>query len=194
MIEQLFSQKLTEPENGLGGLEMRRGLDLELALQLINKSWESEIYASCPNDADKRFKDLGSLEEWLSRERQVYPLVDEQSQDLGGIIWHGPKPFPKAEFGPQAAQDTFAIRLYKGYRGRGLAEPFMKNCLWDYVTTVVENGRAGYFHGIWLSSRLDRKGAQVLFRRFGYQEIGRDSEEVFMLLSPEKIRQIIGGA
>jgi GNAT superfamily N-acetyltransferase len=177
---------------GTEPFQIYRGLDQVSASQLIEKSRQPEILVSTPKDASERFKDFDALDNWLTQKRQIYTLLDKQRGDLGGIIWYGSKPFPEGKAGYQAAQHTFAIRLYEGYTGQGLALPFMRSTLSDYVTSVVQSGRAADFHGIWLSTHRRNKKAQTLYQRFGYEAIGSDNSDVFMVLSPEKIRETLG--
>ena len=194
MAERLFLYE-TPSQNmpGIEGFEIHRGINTVLASQIIKKSREPEIVFATPRDYQSRFTDIEALDSWLNEGRQIYPLVEMVGSDLAGIVWHGPKPFPAGGMYPISRQpaDTFGIRLYEGFRGRRLAIPFMEYCLADYVTTVAENGRAGEFHGIWLSTQPERKKAYPLFKRFGYSEVARSDTEIIMVLLPDKIRDIL---
>ncbi len=179
---------------GLEGYDVHRGINTLLAHQLVEKSKQPEIVSATPKDYESRFVDIGSIDRWLNEGRQIYPLVEAVEGDLAGIIWHGPKVFPVQGLFREGGEpnDTFGIRLYDGYRSRGLGIPFMKHCLADYIASVAESDRAAEFRGIWLSTLTTRPTARPLFERFGYSEVSRNNDEIIMVLPPYKIREILG--
>jgi len=152
--------------------------------QLIAKSREPNIVAHTPNDAQKRFKDVQSLLEWLAKGRDVHWLLGP-GHDLAGIIWYGPSKFPLDLPVKPEPEFTFAIRLYNGYAGKGLAKPFMQQSLQEFVRERMQSG-AG-IPGIWLQTDVDNPAAVRAYTNFGYHEVSRDEKRVTMVLGPDEV-------
>lgn len=190
-MNELFPESpLRLVEAGLDGFEIFHGLDDNLKRQLIRKSRQKRMLCDVPKDAQGRFKNRDSLEQWLSKGREVYPLVTRE--DLAGIIWYGEKPIPIDFSRAALPHHTFAIRLYERYRAKGLATRFMDTTLRDYQGTLESTDQLTTFRGLWLSSGVNNIDARGLYQRYGYKEVVFSEGEVIMLLPNEKIAERLG--
>jgi GNAT superfamily N-acetyltransferase len=159
------------------------GEDEDLETQLISKSRQPSILKYTPNDAKKRFGNPAMLKQWRAKGRQIHWLLGADN-DLAGIIWYGKSKFPLDLKLAQTPEETFAIRIYDGYAGHGLARPFMELSLKTVVASKQTRGEA--ITGIWLQTDLDNPAAIAAYTKFGYQEVARDDKRVTMILSSER--------
>lgn len=166
------------------------GNDPELADQLIAKSRQPAILEYTPKDAKERFANRHALQQWLAKGRHVHWLLGP-GRDLAGIIWYGKADFPlNIPLPEEVPTETFAIRLYEGYVGHGLARPFMALSLRVYAEQLQKQGES--LPGIWLQTNVDNHAALAVYAKFGYTEIYHDEERVTMVLSAQHILQITG--
>lgn len=196
--EKLSQHELTVTEIGIireSGTGDRfmigRGLNPALIDQLIKKSKQSHIRRYCPRDAEERFASPESFETWRTSKggRNPYPLTDGSS-DLAGLIWYGPQPFTGTDILNPATDPnhTFAIRMYEGTEGRGLARPFMIETMHDYVEGLIRSGEIATFNGIHLETDADNPRSIPLYKKVGFEEVSRDEEgRVTMVITPERI-------
>lgn len=166
------------------------GSDPELERQLIKKSREPSILKYTPKDASKRFRDEKALEAWKTG-RHIYWLLGE-GNDLAGIIWYGKKEFPLTKELPERPEETFAIRIYDGYSGHGLAVPAMRQTLRMHAEAAKGSGEP--IRGIWLETDDDNPAALKVYTRFGYREIHRGGGRVTMVLPASEIPAAIKGS
>lgn len=160
-------------------------VDDTLLAQLINKSLQPNIVKYTPNDSRKRFGNSQMFRLWQAKGREIYLLLGP-GDDLAGIIWYGKASFPIAELElAETPQETFAIRLYEGYTGQGLAVPFMKQTLRLAVQRKQATNQP--ITGIWLQTDLSNAPARASYVKFGYEEVHQDKERITMVLSPTKI-------
>lgn len=164
--------------------EVATGSDPDLVEQLIEKSRQPNILKYTPNDAAKRFGDRAMFDAWKAGGREIYWLVGEGG-DLAGIIWYGKKDFPLQIDLPEKPTETFAIRIYDGYSGHGLAVPAMRQTLRMHEQAAVARGETP--PGIWLETDVDNPAALKVYTRFGYQEVSRDDKRVNMILPSSDI-------
>ena len=169
-------------------LNIANGWSEELAIQLIEKSRQENILLHTPKDAAKRFKDQDSLRQWLTKGREVHWLLGPD-QDLAGIIWYGPAEPPQPIDTNGVEPETFAIRIYDGYVGKGLARPFMLQSLRVLVAEREAQDKPVPF--IWLETDIDNIPAVTSYTKLGYEEYTRDDIRVLMTLTPDKIKTII---
>lgn len=165
-------------------LIMVEGVDVGLVQQLIAKSQEPQILVATPADAAKRFTDERAFVQWYGQGRLVHLLVNNKG-DLAGIMWYGCRVCPLTMDNPPTV--TFAIRLYEGYTGRGLARPFMLKSL---MRLVASGHLDKDYNGLWLATSLSNEAGLHNYSKFGYKEIARGSEKVIMVLSPQQIDAI----
>ncbi len=164
------------------------GADDSLERQLFQKSKQPNILKYTPKDAAKRFGDKEMFDTWKAGGRELYWLLGEKN-DLAGIIWYGVKAFPLKTELPEPPSETFAIRLYDGYSGHGLAVPAMKQTLALHAKAAQTGGKP--IAGIWLETDTDNPAALAVYTKLGYQEVHRDTERVTMVLPASEIRRII---
>lgn len=161
------------------------GHDEDLERQLVTKSLQPHIVEYTPNDSQKRFATVESLREWrLTKNRELHWLLGPE-KDLAGIIWYGPSTFPIDINLSEVPEETFAIRLYEGYVGNGLAKPFMKQSLRLAVEQKREKNQM--LCGIWLQTDVGNEAAVASYSKFGYQEVHRDEKRVTMIMVPSQI-------
>jgi GNAT superfamily N-acetyltransferase len=164
------------------------GDDDALISQVVAKSQEPAIKEFTPKDASKRFGTEEMFKAWKAGGRDLYWLIG-QDGDLGGIIWYGKKAFPLDITLPEPPAETFAIRLYDGYSGHGLAVPAMKQTLRLHVQAATERGEP--VSGLWLETDSDNPAAIHVYTKFGYHEVHRTAERVTMVLPASEIRSIV---
>ncbi|HVX57301.1 MAG TPA: GNAT family N-acetyltransferase [Candidatus Saccharimonadales bacterium] len=160
------------------------GRDAGLEEQLISKSRQPNILRFTPKDAKERFGDRAMLEKWLAKGREIHWLVGNDNE-LAGIIWYGKARFPLDIELPELPEETFAIRIYEGYSGHGLARPFMHQSLAVHVER--RRARNEPITGIWLETDVDNPAALASYTKFGYQEVARDAKRVTMVLPSSQI-------
>ena len=163
------------------------GEDIDLESQLIEKSLQDNILKYTPKDSKERFGNLEMLKNWKSKGREVHWLIGPD-KDLAGIIWYGKSEFPLDLDLKETPEETFAIRIYDGYTGKGLSRPFMTQSL----RLLVEQRRAKGqdLHPIWLQTDIDNLAALSSYTKFGYEEVYRDDKRVTMVLSTSAIYEI----
>jgi hypothetical protein len=172
------------------------GWDKGLEQQLLTKSRQASILQYTPKDAGQRFGSPAMLEHWRAKGREIHWLLGA-NHDLAGIIWYGKSPFPldAQQFAPQlmaseVPQETFAIRLYDGYAGHGLARPFMQQSLRVHVQHQQANHQP--VSGVWLQTDITNPAAIAAYIKFGYQEVIRDNTRVTMMMPPATLLAIAG--
>lgn len=166
------------------------GDDHELEQQLIAKSRQPNILKFTPNDAKKRFGDQTMLDAWRAKGREIHWLLGKNN-DLAGIIWYGKSQFPLDIALPEIPEETFAIRIYDGYAGHGLARSALRLSLEAHVHSKQSRGEA--VSGIWGQTDIDNPAALAVYVKFGYQEVDRDSKRVTLVLSSEQIKSLLQG-
>lgn len=165
----------------VGGFIVQQGLTPTLVDQLIANSNQAHIRKFTPKDADERFANKDAYEAWQVKGRSIFALVDAEGK-LGGIIWYGLEPMP----GGNAKTDpntTFAIRLYEGALGQGLAVPFINESLKQYTEQLKEQGKLADFTGVWLETDADNSAARKTYEKAGYQYKHMGDKRVLMTLA-----------
>lgn len=136
--------------------------------QIIENSRQQHIVNSVPDDAARRFNDEQSLAFWAAQRRVVFCLSDA-SMSLAGLAWFGRK---TNEHAP-GFDTTFAIRMYEGFVGRGLAAPFLR----------MAHDRVGRYlnvaSGTWVETAATNTRSLKLFQDFGYVTV-HSAERVVM--------------
>lgn len=164
------------------------GNDKNLENQLIAKSLQPNILKFTPKDSSERFSDPKSFSKWQAKGRNLHWLIGPNN-DLAGIIWYGDSEFPldiKLSLKPSY---TFAIRIYEGYSGKGLARPFMTQSLRILCQQLKE--QSIQIPSIWLQTDTNNPVAISAYTKFGYEEVFRDEKRVTMVLYASKISEII---
>lgn len=174
-------QKYPFPDNeaGIADIEVGRSTDLEN--QLISKSSQSAILKFTPRDHNERFASPESVDKWFAKGRELHWLVSD-SGDLAGIIWYGQSYLDDTATGPNY---TFAVRLYEGYAGKGLAGTFMRQSLKIFAENIRQADAE--FTGIWLKTDVINVAAIAAYTKFGYIETARDEVRVTMKMNAAQI-------
>lgn len=157
------------------------GRSVSLEAQLISKSLEDNIRKYTPRDSEERFTNPEAIETWFDKGRYLHWLVSSDDE-LAGIIWYGEAALSNRDEGPNY---TFAIRLYDGFAGKGLAGTFMKQSIAIFVKKIREDQLI--FNGIWLKTDVTNAAAIAAYTKFGYKEITRDDKRVTMSMTAEDI-------
>lgn len=164
------------------------GSDPALDAQLIQKSRQPKIMQYTPNDAKQRFGDAAMLQQWRAKGREIHWLLGPDN-DLAGIIWYGKSTFPLDIELPEVPEETFAIRLYDGYTGHGLARPFMKQSLKLFVQAKQQVGEK--IPGIWLQTDIANEAARRAYTKLGYREVAHDDTRITLVLTANQILDIV---
>jgi ribosomal protein S18 acetylase RimI-like enzyme len=140
------------------GLTIAKGWDEELAASLVERSREEAIMLATPRDTFERFADTQTAMDWYhTRPKVIYSL--SRAAELAGIIWFSKQSFDGADW-------TFAVRLYRSARKKGLAKPFARAAHFDHEIV------GGYTGDTWLETDVDNQPAQRLFSQLRYQPVG----------------------
>lgn len=145
-------------------LQILYGWNKCIARKLPVLSRQHSMLQHTPHDASHRFRDQQSAEVWHANPRKnprIYVLCHE-ANEVCGVAWFS----RQGHAAVPGATHTFAIRLYDGYRGRGLALPF--------AGMVHEDFSAHLTGGlIWLETDEDNVAAQAVYHHLGYKEISK---------------------
>ena len=174
------------------------GYNDDLVDRLIAKSRQEHIVEHCPRDSAERFVSRESFNEWHEKDggRAPYFLMDA-SGDLAGLVWYGRSEMDESDaphLPPELMPNhTFAIRIYSGFQGRGLAEDFIKKSMRDYLEHLAGSSQFDDFNGFHLETDRDNAEAIRLYEAIGYQSLepAEDSERIIMILSPEDALRFI---
>lgn len=164
------------------------GSDSSLENQLIQKSLQENVVKFTPNDHIERFGNIEMLKQWQAKGRKLFWLIGPEN-DLAGIIWYGEAEFPHNLSLDETPNETFAIRIYDGYTGKGLSNPFMRQSLRIYNDEKLKNGSKAPV--IWLQTDIDNVPAIKSYTKFGYTEVFRNEKRVTMVLSTEALNSAI---
>ena len=120
------------------------GLSEELVRELKEKSLDETDEELQENTSDRKRFGEGSYEDWYSKERTPYALIDGESR-LAALAWFGPKPIGRKSLRylsqeelalelaqPKSDWHTIVYRAYHPYRGKGLMTPFVRFAMADY--------------------------------------------------------------
>jgi hypothetical protein len=163
------------------------GRDHSLEDQLIAKSYQPHILKNTPNDAGSRFTNRAALEKWFAQDRELFWLLGPTG-DLAGIVWFGPKPLPLKIDLPEHPTETFGLRLYEGYLGKGLSAAFFLQGL--ALAAKRKQGRGQAVPAIWGVTDTDNAPARSVYARAGFRDIDHNEHRVHLVLSADHILKI----
>jgi len=135
------------------GFHVYRGFNDQVAALLYDGTRDPVVIAHT-HDAE-RFKTPESVMQWhesSSTPRTFYSLGNAA---LSAVIWFG-----ESKSVHSSATATFAIRMYDGARGLGIAGDFLEAAHEDFAT----------IHGgdVWLAVKNTNSAAQRLYKNHGY--------------------------
>jgi hypothetical protein len=162
--ENLYKQEMLNGFEIIVVEEPKVALQQVVVNQIVDKSRQDELQETVPRDSTERFVDFDSYRNWAAGGKIIFALLG-RDEDLGGLIWFSKKLNDLAS----DADFTFAIRLYDGYRQRGLAKPFMSLAHFVLPRVTQSSGNT------WLETNSDNTPAQKLYLDFGYKFVGISS-------------------
>ena len=149
------------------------GLDAALVAQVREHSLNIGDKELQENTSDYKRFGAGSYEEWYSKERTPYALVDGVGK-LAALAWFGPKPLGRkslrylsaeelAKEGMQEKSDwhTIVYRSYAPYRGTGLMTEFMEKITEDYLQRYPDAK-------LWAGISMKNAASVALAKKLGY--------------------------
>lgn len=145
----------------------------EFENEIIQKSQEEHIILATPRDAHERFVSHDSFLKWWTKGRVIYRLHD--GGETAGMIWFSLPVDRNGLYIPA----TFAIRLYEGAVGQGLAIPFMYSA---HDHFLAEYGP----QQIWLGVKRSNVPAIHTYKKFGYEMLAEHTEDMTMLYDGDK--------
>lgn len=171
----------------------------EFVDQLIRKSKQEHIVQNCPKDSAERFSSRQAFERWLQKDggRSPYFLADA-SGEVAGLVWYGLKELDEGvmpDFPPEYIPNhTFAIRIYDGFDGRGLAKSLVRASMRDYLEQLGRSGQLEEFNGFHLETDTDNHAALRLYDSIGYKTVDEDEgkERFTMVLMREDAQNFAG--
>lgn len=161
------------------------GLDNSLVEQLVAKSRQPAMLEHTPKDAGSRFTSFEAFKSWNSdKPRELHWLLGKDN-DLAGFMWYCRAELPLEVDLPEKPGETFAVRIYEGYSGHGLARPFLNMSLKVHLALQKERGEPPT--GIWLETDVDNPAAVSAYTKFGYHEIYRTDKRVTMYMTAKEL-------
>ncbi|HVM73318.1 MAG TPA: hypothetical protein VMU13_00335 [Candidatus Paceibacterota bacterium] len=151
------------------------GLDSDLVAQLKERSLDETDEEIQHNTSDRQRFGEGSYEEWYTKDRVPFALVEKTSGKLAGLAWFGPKPLGRKSLKhlseEERTQDertmdadnwhTIVYRSYRPFRGTGLMKPFVRFCMDTYCSI--------YPHAnIWAGIYADNPASHALSEGLGF--------------------------
>lgn len=197
MYEALYKDKdfytKKEPIESTEILSVTQGLTESQIKQLIGYSNDDEVVGAYSSDP-RRFKDREAFDKWLSKGRSIYALNDKDGSLLG-IVWFGKAAFPdnklRKEF-ENIDKDyysiTFALRMYEGARGKGLAKKLTASAFTAYLRSDDYKQAGG--QGIWLETSQENTAAVKTYETLFTQVSDPDEHgRIVMILDPAATSQ-----
>jgi hypothetical protein len=204
--------------------DIYRGYDDRIVSQLVSKSTEPAIMERCPKDAGSRFASEATFANWVSKNggRFLYPLVEQETDELAGVIWMGPEKFDRTKYPEKPSSsslylhvgglmsDTYAIRVYENTQerddqgnitGSGLAKPYTRVAIGDYATMRMLEGPENLpnFTGLHLETDLDNMAARRTYEDLNGEDRGfvpvaenSESNRIAMILPATMLDMVLG--
>jgi RimJ/RimL family protein N-acetyltransferase len=140
--------------------------------QVVAKSRQRHIQMTTPRDAAERFSTIETLKLWLDSGRIACLLVgvgEGENSDVAGIAWFGQSEHAAAPL----AKVTFALRLYEGWLGRGLATPFASEA--HDIAHDVYGAQT-----VWLETDTTNTPAISTYKAIGYSMVSIEAGRMLM--------------
>ncbi len=158
--------------------------------QLLINTTSDPLISKYTSDR-RRFGNIEAFEDWRKKGRSIYTLPSKEG-DLAGIIWFGEEQISNGEyivdFNPEEYGITFAIRIYKQARSKGLANPFMLEAFARFRSSEEYRGIGN--KGVWLEVTQNNIPAIKAYKKFGFQRVTNPDEEgkIIMILHRQNDR------
>lgn len=167
------------PEGSDESLKIKKGINDAQINQLIEYSKSDESLKKFTGDP-QRFATREGFDEFSTHIMAYYVLTDD-TDDLLGLIWFDDFALPATKGETFRGYGiSFAIRIYGDARGKGLAIPFTKKALEDFLKTKDYQLKAN--HGIWLAVSPDNYPAISTYEKSGFKKIGMWEEKNKLLM------------
>ncbi len=156
---------------------VKKGITDSQISQLIQYAIDDSDLAKFTSDP-KRFKDRASFDEFSTHIMTYYVLVDE-TDHLLGIIWFDDFALEEgSEYGI-----SYAIRVYNGARGKGIALPFSKAAFEDFYQSPEYLGHL--YRKIWLAVSPDNIPAKKVYEKLGFKDLkmNKEGNKLLMILN-----------
>lgn len=155
------------------GFSLKYDLSEKQIEELIDYSNNDELIAKFTQDSE-RFANRDAYNSWRSKGRSIYVFESDEGS-LAGLIWFGKEKCPIDLY--QDCENTFAIRLYGDFRGKGLAGKMVEAAITDYFDSGI-----GEEVGVWLKVSEDNMAARRLYESFGFERVSEPDEEGKIIL------------
>ncbi len=150
---------------------IKEGITKKQIQQLINYTNTDEIIQETTKDLE-RFRSIEHFTSWQKKDRTVFVLTDVKD-NLLGILWYGRKNLPNKKYLLPINKDsygvTFAVRIYKPARGKGLSKHFMDKAFDKYKNLLEYTQNPN--KGIWLETTKNNLAAIRAYERFGFKVV-----------------------
>lgn len=164
-------------ETEKGKFRLRRNLTRKQVRELVVFSRDDQLIGEFTRDPE-RFGSWEAFCLWKSKGRSIY-VFETPDGSLGGLIWFGEEMIPvdiEANSELMKYKTTFAIRVYPGLRGKGLAKEMMAIAFRDFLAS------AGLIEGIWLEVSSDNEVAIRLYQQFGFIPLTKSKEGKLIMI------------
>lgn len=148
--------------------------------QLIQYSIDDSDTALQLYTRDKvRFGTLTDYEKWTKKERVVYTLTDSNNTTLYGLLWLGEDQLKRTDlfegFNPKDYNFTYAKRLYKGARKKGLAGLQLRTAYRDFIDEFKRGNMD--VKGIWAENKYENDDVLRVDLGFGFKRASDPDKE-----------------
>jgi RimJ/RimL family protein N-acetyltransferase len=179
--------KIGSSEQGDRVFDIYLGLTESVVAELQRHSLNTSDSDLRKNTSDYERFGVGSYEEWYSKKRVPFALIDAGSGSLAALVWFGPKSLGQKSLKHISSQEvehekdsgtwhTIAFRSYPPFRGTGIMKDFVRS-----VTDVYLH----YFPDarLWTSNNRANAASVKLSEKLGYKidESLSDEETVTMI-------------
>lgn len=187
----MSDQTITSLSSGNGeSYRIKQGFTDAQINQLIDYSKSDPELKKFTSDP-QRFATRDGFDKFSTHILAYFTLVDD-SDNLMGLIWFDDFAMPKHVIPTDAKERrdpstgawddnyedygiSFAIRVYEDVRGKGLAVPFTKKALEDFLKTKDYKQKTN--NGIWLAVSPDNYPAISTYEKSGFKKIGMWEEK-----------------
>lgn len=129
-----------------------------------------------------RFASVEDIDTWMDTPRTVYFMSKMATGQQAAIVWFSPRPYGYMHGEAHHFNNTFGIRIFEGFEGRGLSQPLMR------FTHDTQRIIDPDMHGVWLSAKPENERAVRAYEKFGYIRHKTADGLLYMTLDIENIK------